>query len=270
MIEIYSSKDYREILLDRIKAAPGGTRGQLLKLSKAAGVHPSVLSQVFRGQRELSSEQAVLAAEYFELHEPEVRYLLLLVQLERAGNSNLRELIEKDLAHIRDQARQVSNRIPISTSLSDEQKAVFYSNWFYSGMRIFSSIPRLQDAQALRKKLGLGLEQFREVLNFLLQHGLVKVVSEKVSPVVQSTHLDGKSPLIARHHGNWRLKAMQRHPSLDLNRELAYTSPISIAEADIPRVRKILLDAIEQCCEISDPSASEEAFCLNIDWFEIT
>jgi hypothetical protein len=84
----------------------------------------------------------------------------------------------------------------------------------------------------------------------------------------QSTHLGTESPLISRHHQNWRLKTIERASNISQN-ELLFTSPVSISKNDIPKVKKILMNAVEDCFKIIDPSACEELACLNIDWFKI-
>ena len=107
-----------------------------------------------------------------------------------------------------------------------------------------------------------------QVLDFLIGHGLCIETEGQIRPGPQSTHLPSTSPLIARHHGNWRVKAMERHASLALESELAYTSPMALSRTDAVMIRETLLQSIDQVVAIVDPSPSEATYCLNIDWFE--
>jgi hypothetical protein len=238
-------------------------------MARHCGIHASVLSLVFQKKRELTLEQAAALADYFGLNEAESQYLLLLVQLERAGNEPLRKLLRKQKETLLASRNQVVKRVKSSRKLTEEEKAIYYSSWLYSAVRILSALPGLSAKEPLRKKLGLGREPFQQIVDFLVRQGLCAEEGGRLRPLAHSTHLDGASPLVSRHHGNWRVKAMEKHPSLDQERELAFTSPMALSRADALKVRSLLLDAIEGVCRIADPSPSETAYFLNLDWLEI-
>ncbi len=267
-MNIFNYLDYREYIKARIDALPKGGRGELLRIAKSVGIHSSILSQVFQGHRELTSEQAVAVAGYLELTEVETRYFLLLTQWQRAGTEKLKTVLKKEIDHLRSEETQIIRHIPQSQVLTQEQKAVFYSSWHYSAIRVLSSIPDWQKEESLRKRMGLTREQFAMIVRFLVDHGLCEEKGGSFSPGPQSTHIEGVSPLVARHHANWRIKAMERHPSIAHERELAFTSPMSLSRTDVPKVRAMALEFISKICEITDPSPSEVAYCLNLDWFE--
>lgn len=268
-MKVFDHTDYRVFLRETLALLPARGRGELLKIAKSAGMHSSVLSQVFQGQRDLTNEQAVAVAAHLGLDENETLYFLLLTQFSRAGTERLKTLLQKQMNDLRDAQNQVENRVKPSRALSAEEKAVFYSNWFYSAMRVLSAIPEFQNKEALRKKVGLSPEKFRQILDFLLEQGLCQESEGKLLPAEQSTHIGGESPLVSRHHANWRLRAMEKHPAMDLQRELAFTSSMALSEKDVLRVRAKLLETIEEICGWVDPSPSEKAYFLNLDWLEI-
>jgi uncharacterized protein (TIGR02147 family) len=238
-------------------------------MAAATGVHSSVLSQVFQGHRDLTQEQAFAISEYFGLSDEESDYLILLVQKERAGTPSLRKYMERRLAAARSEADLISKRVSKSKDLSIGRQAVFYSNWFYSAIRMLVSIPAFQTVESLESRLRISRSQLMKALKFLIEAGLCKERNGRYFLESKSTHLPAESPLAARHHGNWRVKAMERYPSLAQKTELAFTAPISLSKADVLRIRAKILEFIEEVCEISDPSVPESAYCLNIDWFEI-
>jgi len=82
----------------------------------------------------------------------------------------------------------------------------------------------------------------------------------------QRTHLESTSPLIQKHHSNWRLKALQRSDSLDPE-ELMYTSPVSLSREDFKIIREDLVLMIKKVLDRVHPSPAEEVACLNIDFF---
>lgn len=52
--------------------------------------------------------------------------------------------------------------------------------------------------------------------------------------------------------------------------ELHYSSVISLAEGDVPKVREKLVKAIEEVREVVRPSNDETLFCYNLDLFKVT
>lgn len=75
--------------------------------------------------------------------------------------------------------------------------------------------------------------------------------------------------IVARHHANWRIKAMERHPAMDEERELAFTCPMALSRADAEEIRAKLVDMIDEVCRRAGPSPSEAVYFLNVDWLEL-
>ena len=213
----------------------------------------------------MSFEHAALVCDHFGLTQLETRYFLLLVQRDRAGNERLKEILDNQLAEIKTDSQTLQKVIPSGKKLTFEQKATFYSHWVYSAIRVLSSVPDFQTPEALATRLSLNSRDLGERLGFLLEAGLCIQDRGKIKPGPKYTHLENRSPLIARHHGNWRLKAMERHP-LMTDGELSYTSPMSLSESDAQRVRALLVALVKEVNKIRDPSPCEATYYLNVDW----
>lgn len=84
----------------------------------------------------------------------ESEYFLLLVQRARAGTKELQKHLDRKIEKARAEREVLAKRVPSSAALSEEAKAIFYSNWQYSAVRIASSIPSLGNAEALARRLG--------------------------------------------------------------------------------------------------------------------
>src|SRR4051794_16485735 len=89
-MSIFEFLDYRRFLRRHIDHLPKKGRGEVSRIAQAAGVHPSLLSQVLTGDKNLSLEQAQIIAEYLDLTHQETEYFLLMVQHQRAGTAKLR------------------------------------------------------------------------------------------------------------------------------------------------------------------------------------
>ena len=104
------------------------------------------------------------------------------------------------------------------------------------------------------------------MMQFLTDTKLIIVEGPLYKMGPQRTHLESSSPLIQKHHSNWRLKALQRSDSLDPE-ELMYTSPVSLSREDFKIIREDLVLMIKKVLDRVHPSPAEEVACLNIDFF---
>jgi uncharacterized protein (TIGR02147 family) len=268
-MSIFEFEDFRTYVVQRMRKLPKKGHGEFQKIASSLGMHTSSISQVFKGQKNLTLEQASRLATHLGLNDLEADYLLNLVERERAGSDDLRKRIDSRLRKIKDLATQLVNRLPRDQVLSEENKAVFYSSWFYSAIRLASDIKGLQTIEALAEHFSLPPALVNEVLKFLVSTGLCIEEDGLYKMGPQRTHLEASSPLISRLHMNWRTKAIERSPKLDLTEELQLSSPIVLSKKDALEVRRILLDQIQSILKMAGPSNSEVLYCFNVDWIKI-
>jgi uncharacterized protein (TIGR02147 family) len=269
-INILDYLDYKLFVNDYLRSLPKRGRGQYARFAEVAQTHKVTISQIFRGEKHLGPEQALRVAQFLGLRPAQIRYFVLLVNYARAGSADLQKLYLEQIEAERERNRELSARLSKSRKLSDEERAVFYSTWINSAVRVLSSIPAFNTLDSIARRLNLPRDVVERTIDFLLKSGLcVENGPGFIAPGPQSTYLESKSPLVARHHGNWRVKAMERHPTLNAAEELSYTAPVSLSSSDVKKIREILAQSIERADEIIGPSDCERIFCLNVDWFEV-
>ncbi|MBC7386371.1 MAG: TIGR02147 family protein [Cryobacterium sp.] len=262
------TNDYRIVMKDLLRYAGVAKRGELLKLSNATGIHSSSLSQILQGNRTLTPEQALSISEYFELSEADTEAFLDLVHFDRAGTPKLRAFFANRIQKASTRNKRLVNVLPHETALPEDDRATFYSHWFYSAVRIVSAIPKYQSLEVIGRHFRVPKLQLEKTARFLVKVGLCHAAGDRLTIGPRTTHLEADSPFVSRHHANWRLRAMERHAFLSEKKELSYTSPMALSRTDALRIRARLVDEIKQVCEVVDASNSETAYCLNIDWFE--
>ena len=266
MFSIYEFDDYRKFLAKQLLVMPNQGYGQMSKLASHLGVHATLISQILKEHKNLTIDQAALVADFFGLNEVETEFLVLLVSLDRAGNWAAKNIYKKQLQRIKDQMQNISQRVTVAAKLSEEQRAVFYSDWAYSAIRQSVSLPGIDSVDTIAEFLQIPRNRVQYFLDFLVKTGLCFNVKGKLKAGPASTHIEAKSPWVRVHHANWRQRAMH---SLDKNKtgNLYYTSPMTLSRADAKLVHEKIIQFIEQINTIADPSPSESLFCLNIDWF---
>jgi uncharacterized protein (TIGR02147 family) len=268
-MNVLTFDNYKEYVQQRVRGMPHRGKGQFKKVADHLGIHTSLVSQIFNGPRNLTPEQACAMAGYLGLSPLESEYFVLLVQLERAGTDELRKLTQAQLARLRDQGRGASTAKGSSAeSLTDRDRAIFYSSWYYSGVRLLTSIPEYDSLDAIASYLNLPQNLVRQVLEFLVSTGLCIETNGKFKIGPKHTLLEADSPLLSRHLQNWRIKAMEKIPRAN-SRELFYSVPQTLSVEDFPAVRETLVDALAKIKKIVDKSPEERLACLSIDWFEV-
>ncbi len=265
MVSVFDFHDYREFLSEWIKSAK--IRGVKSRLAAAAQVSPAMMSLIFKGEKQMSMEQAAEVAEFLNLNDSETDYFLLLVELGRAGSFKLEQKLKRKMREMQKEARKIAKRVRKDRDLSDEEKAIYYSNWLYTAVRNLCAIEEYANVHQVSARLGLPESQVVRVVDFLLEHGLLKNEKNRLTYGPAHLHISSDSPFVSRHHQNWRLQGFKHMDQLTES-NLFYTCPMSLSNEAVEKVRKLLPTVIDQVLKIVGPSKSERAFCFNIDWFE--
>ena len=138
--------------------------------------------------------------------------------------------------------------------------------WIYCAVHMCVLVSSLRSPRAIAEYLGVVLSKSIRALEFLESVGLIQIVEGGYQGTEIRIHLASDSPLIGKHHSNWRLQAIR---SLDRESpsELHYSSIVGIAYQDVPKVREILVKAIEQVRAIVRESEDEAVYCYALDLF---
>ncbi len=122
---------------------------------------------------------------------------------------------------------------------------LFYSSWIYSYLRLLTSIEHFQTFEALVEEIALPSKTVRKALDFLVSRGLCKEEKERLVYASKPTYVDANSPLVVRHHMNWREQA-QKNLKVCSSEDLVFTYPTTISEKDFQIIREKLVQFIEE------------------------
>lgn len=267
-VSVFDFDDYKQFVRQFVGELPHRGRGQYRAMAKHMRVHTTLLSHVFRGTKDLTAEQGCALAAFLGLAELDADYLLALIESSRAGTLDLKNAINRRLTQLRERRSQLEHRIPGARNLSREERATFYSQWYYSAVRLASSLPGMVDAAAIAQRLRLPVDLVRDALGFLLASNLIKQNGDGFELVAKRTHLGASSALASTHHRNWRAVAMNRYERMS-SRDFAFTSPVTLSQKDAARVRELLVGVVSAVTEVVGPSPGESLCLLNIDWLEL-
>ena len=265
---IFEFISYKAYFQQKLLGFPNQGYGQRKKLAHYLGVSTTFVSQVFQGNKYLNLEQGCLVCEYLGLNELETEYFLKLVLIERAGSGKLKNQLNKEATKIRDQARRVASRLGVHRVLDDVDKAIFYSDWSMSAVRLLIGIDGYSSIEEVSNYLGLPRKTVSQEISFLVRVGLLVREGGTLKMGSSRTHLEQDSPFINSHHTNWRVKALDKLKDENPDK-LHYSAPMTLGKKEAEKVRNVLLKSIESIGKLVDPSPNEELMCLNVDWFRI-
>lgn len=264
---LYSQTDYKQYVNEWIESLPKKGFGEFRRMAQALGVSTTMISQVFRGDKHLSMELACDLCDHLGLDDDDTEYFLLLVEFSRAGSHKLQKRLERQIKSRQEKAKKLENRVKNATELSPEVKAMFYSSWIYSGVRLLTDLKDYNDASSIAERLQLPRAQVQKILDFLIQHGLLVLENGELRPGSARTHVGSSNHLVAKHHQNWRLLSMTKMVHADED-SFFYTGPMSLSREVASQVRTRLPEFVESIVKQVIPSPAETIRCLNIDWFD--
>ncbi len=207
MVSIFDFFDYREYLTSWVKSHGLKAHGLKTKMAVQVGISSTLMSLIFKGEKSLMPEQAIILCEYLGLNELETDFFMLLVDKDRAGTQILRNRIQKSLNKILTQAKQVSSRVKKDAELSEEKKAIFYSSWIFSAIRNLTAIDGFQNPQTIAEKLQLPIKRVTDCLDFLVENALCIKNKDGFSYGPAVTFIPRDSYFVNQHHRNWREKS---------------------------------------------------------------
>jgi plasmid maintenance system antidote protein VapI len=261
---VYDYQDYRRFLKDAL-LGQNSARGRQSELARYLACQSSFVSQVLTNRAHLSLEHAPKVARYFGLAFEEEEFFLLLLQQGRAGTKELEQFFGKQIAARLKDRQLVKERIKIKDKISAEDEAIYYSMWYYGAIHILAAFPDVNDVDAIVAKLQLPRAIVVEAVEFLLHCGLVVRGKNGLDIGKARIHLGSDSPLVARHHLNWReqLKSYIERREGD---NLHYSGLIGITKKDAAKLRAMLLDFVENTEGVIKNSDAEAPFLLCLDF----
>lgn len=267
MIEIFNFDDYRAYLKAKVLEGKDSW-GMWARLAKAAGCQATYLSQAMKGKVLLTADHIIGIANYLSLSDPEKDYLLLLLDLARAGTKPLKEYLQSKIKKIRAERDDIAKRFNQPKLEIGAKESLYYSAWFWSAIHIIVTIPEFKTSAAIANRLLIPIQLVDHALATLEFHGIVQRSGNKWNLLTSDIHIPKDSPMIGMHHSNWRQKAV--NDALTPNTEgVHFTGVYSISKSDLQHLKEKILDLIEYSRKVVGPSKEEELVCMNCDFFKV-
>lgn len=267
MKEVYDFKDYRKYL-SFVFSKENTTRVTRAEICNFIKCQHSFISQVLSGRTHISLEHAVLISQYLKHQSDERKFFLLLVQLEKSGNKTLRDFFQEQIENELNRRQPIKEILEVKDDLSAEDQAIYYSYWWYAAIHILVAFPEFRTVDNISKRLQLDQSIVKEALQFLISRGIVVSNKDGLGIGKVRIHVGSKSPLVSRHHMNWRAKCMNILEGLNDN-NIHYSAVIGISYEGANHIKKELMKFLKSTEPIVRDSKEEAPFVLLTDFFQL-
>jgi uncharacterized protein (TIGR02147 family) len=269
--DFFGFKDYKKLLNHRIAQFPKAGRGIKAALANAMHVQSAYLSRVLNGSADLSLEQVDSANQFFNHSNDESRFLLLLVEQNRAATPSLKKHFEREIARLlRERERvNVGKETKAGLMLSVEDQLTYYSSWQYSAIHIALSVPKLQNKVALAAELKIPIEAVNYILDFLIRTKMAVQKNGRFEIGNVWIHLPPESVLASKAHSNWRLRAIDSIERSQRN-NFHYTQVVSLSNEDAKILLNLMGEFVDQSNTRIRASKEEVVRCLSLDFFSVS
>lgn len=263
---IFEFMDYKAYIRSWIDSRPNGGRGEKSKIAQASRCHLAYVSQVLTGSSDFNLEQAESLNTLLEHGEDEAHFFLLLVEFGRAGTTSLKRHFEKQIQKIFNERLLLKNRFSDKKTLTPENQSTYYSHWAYCAVHMAVLNPDLRSSGEIARYFDLSLTKTIEILDFLTSVGLVRKETGLFFPGDVRIHIGVDSPMISKHHTNWRIQAIRAFER-ETPQELHYSGVISVSHENLPKIREIMVKTLEQIRLLVKDSKDETVYCYALDLF---
>ena len=264
---VFDFKNYKNYL-KKILDTKGDARGSRSKLAKVLGCQTGFISQVLNGETHFSLEHCAGISKYLGHDEEEKHFFMLLCQLDKAGSVDLKEYYLTQIRKIQNERKEIKNRIKVTDQLAEVDYITYYGQWYYAAIHVLVSISSFQTKESISKRLNLNIDTTAQALKFLLEKGLIIENSGKYSIGQSRIHLDRKSPLISKHHTNWKIEAIKSLDKHNLS-DMHYSSVVALSRKDAEKIKEVMLKSLEDIEVILRPSPEEEIYSVSMDFFTL-
>ncbi len=266
-MNIFNFNDYKEIIREKIKENKH-LKAYKTNLAMLAGCQKSFFSQVLSTHIHFTPDHAARLTEIWHFNESEADYFILLLMQARAGNSSLKNYLQKKIDKLIQLQGQPSERLYWPSLDSPSSQLQYYSSWYWSAIHILVSVPEMTSANEIASHLKLPMEIVLQALQWLEEKKLIVKKNTGWSVTDTFIHLNSRSPMNETHQSNWLHKAIA-----DLQKQnsdsLHYSSVFTIDEATFQNLKRTLVDSIEKMTPQILASPSKKLVCLSTHLFPI-
>jgi uncharacterized protein (TIGR02147 family) len=272
-MNIFSESNYRQILREVVeerKSIDGKFNFQ--SIGESTRIPKSYISKVTTEKAHFNCDQLCAICEYLGFNEIQIRYMMLLLELERCTQKKRQDILTHDVGAIRDKALDSTEHIKAKADkLSEQCLRDYYIDPMNQIVHICLSIPRYQkEPQRLAADLRLSPTELRLIIERLEALSIIEHSNGKIRTILKSIHLPKSSPAYKPWRNQLKLLCMDR-----LNRDVrtddySFSVTFSATPKTRNKIKSEFLSLLKQVEETVQGADLEETYQMSFDLFSWT
>jgi len=275
MMNIYTSKDYRKILTITMEEKKFLDRSfTFQEMAKYIRVQKPYLSKVLNKRAHFNSDQLYMACEYLKFNEEEIKYMMLLLELDRTTYEGRKKKIHDEINKIQDSKRDSKNVIADqiqnmgaldfdNSSLSD-----YYLDPLNQIIHIFLLIPRFsKNPNLIAEELSISEENLNSILKKLVEMNVIQINGNKIEVLLQTMHLPRESKLVPVNHQLMKQYALYRMSRLPWSLKKSWMVTFNSNEESRKKMEIEFNHFLEKIRKISLEGPRTDCYQMSFDLF---
>lgn len=235
----------------------------LRSIAMNAGLSPSHLSRVLKGEKRLSSESALALAKTLKLNQKDTSLLQCLLRAEKTTSPKIRsEMIQR--------AIRLSNS---KTMFIDAEKFRLISDWYHFAILALSKTKTFKHhAKYIAQRLGISSSEARLAIERLIRLGIITIENGKVKEAKTEieTSDDVQNSAIQKWHRETLTKAIDALESQSLEEREFQGVHLSVKQSQIPAVKARIREFIKAINAEFDTDGGDEVYQVSAQLFRLS
>ncbi len=269
---IYEYKDYT-VYLKTVIQHNKNVRGYQNKMAESLGIHSSYITRTLSGVVHLTPDHAANLADFLNLDEEQTSFLLLLVQMQRAGTKALKNILQKQLDTLRKKHMfthiDMQDTSEALKNIPNSATTTFYAFWHHFAIHMLLMNPKNQSVSVIANRLNISESTVHQSIKLLHELDVIERKGNHWQVKARNVFWDSRENESIRNflrqtHSYWRQRfALQvHHPREEDYKQLIL---LSIGEKDFPRIKEELNKAANKIREIAVNAPDEDVFVIGMD-----
>ncbi len=266
---VFDYTDFKAYLAERFSTS-GENRGMRIKFSKLVNASPSYMNKVLSGNIKLNLENVPVLNRLLGHTEDESKFFMQMVLYSQAGSKDLEQHFKSEMDAILEARRVSAAWIPNKEEYPEHVQAKFFSHWIYKVTHILTAVPAFQTKTAISERLKLSLSGVTQVLDYLVQIGMVENKNDRFRYNFNAPRLHLKKDSTWATHGHVNLRQFAIHKLTEPRQEdFHYSSVVAISKKDFEIVRNKFQQIVRDLEPMIEESEIEEVYTFSIDLFNV-
>lgn len=272
-MKIYEFNDYRKLLKAHILEVNRFKEEKLTyeKLASRLRIQKSYLSKIFKGDADLSRDQAYLCSKELDLSEKEEEYFYLLIELSRTALPEFKKELSDKIKILQLQNTQSIEYLKEKSGeiLESNQIQKYYLLPETQLIHLALGLERYQkNPEDLKDQLNISGELLKKSMTLLEELKLIEMVEGKIKLSRSNMHLENSSEFFHQWHVQFKLKCLEKLKALEQKDKYNFLVTFSAEEEDKEKIRIEFLNFIKKVETIVKKSPPKSLYQMNFDLFK--